>query len=325
MRPPRALPPSLGAAAFTSTELAAAGIPSDRVRARDVTRIAQGVYVPEGIDERSWSAAAALARTTGGVVSHLSAAQHHGIPVPARLQADTTLHLSFETRNRTHRSELTTVTSHRRRLPRDLVVDVNGLPVTTPARTWCDLASMLLPHEQPALVAAADHLITPPWTPQGRAKPLLTVGDLHSALRQSGQFKGIRLARSALELARMGADSVPETLMRLALMDAGLPEPELQLAIDPSDPRAPVGDAGYRVWLILLQYDGAGHRSPEQQARDAYRDGYAQQRGWVTVRATVTDLRDGFRRVIGLVRSRAASFGGEAIPHRPSSFPSTRT
>jgi very-short-patch-repair endonuclease len=41
---------------------------------------------------------------------------------------------------------------------------------------------------------------------------------------------------------------------------------------------------------------------------DALRDQYFSERGWLVVRVTSHDLRNGFQRVIALVRARAASF-----------------
>lgn len=40
---------------------------------------------------------------------------------------------------------------------------------------------------------------------------------------------------------------------------------------------------------IAVQYDGRHHRSREQQATDAYRDAWFQQRGWWVIRLTWAD------------------------------------
>ena len=87
-------------------------------------------------------------------------------------------------------------------------------------------------------------------------------------------------------------------------MAGGLPEPELQAAIEPGDPFSPVADVAYRHVRLALQYDGAGHRTREQQARDARRDRYGQARGWTTLRVTWADGREDFRGVVAVVRRR---------------------
>ena len=90
----------------------------------------------------------------------------------------------------------------------------------------------------------------PPWSPEGRRSPRTTTAALRSALLRAGRFKGVRTARAALELVRVGADSPQETALRLALLHAGLPEPELQLVLHPGRARSPDADLGWRQWRL---------------------------------------------------------------------------
>ena len=301
------LPPTLAAGAFTTAELHAAGLPWRRTLAADLARICRGVHTAGIPDPCAPDGAAALVRLTGGVVSHVSAALWHGLPLPPRLARPTGLHLTFDRSARTHRTDLGGVVSHRVRLPSDHVLELpDGQRVTTAARTWFDLAGMLRPHEVDWLIAAGDHLVRPPWTPTGRADPVATVPELSEALARCRGRPGVRLARAALAEVRVGADSPPETFLRLALIRAGLPEPELQVAVDPADPASPVVDLGYLAARLALQYDGAGHRTAQQQARDARRDAYCLERGWTTLRCAWEDQRAGFGRIVGLVRHQLA-------------------
>ena len=304
------LPPTLAGAAFTVTELLDAGLPWDRTRAADLHRICRGVYTARDPDTLAWDRAAALCRVTGGVISHSTAARWHGIPLPRRLEDEVDLHLTFDRTRRQHRSALTGVVTHRLTMSARDIRDVGGgLRVTSPERTWLDLAVVLRPWELDWLVVAGDHLVHHPWHPDGRRPPATTPALLDAALGRHAGRHGIRRAREALADVRVGADSAPETRLRLALIRAGLPEPELQIAVDPSDPRSPEADLGYRDARIVLQYDGAAHRTPEQQARDARRDAYCLERDWLPLRCTQEDLREGFTRVIGVVRRRLASRG----------------
>ena len=153
-------------------------------------------------------------------------------------------------------------------------------------------------------MAAGDHAVRHPWTPAGRTDPATTIAALRSALHASGRFHGRPAAREALDSVRVGADSPPGTRLRLALVAGGLPEPELQAALEPGDPFSPVADLAYRHVRLALQDDGAGHRTREQQARDARRDRYGQARGWTTLRVTWADGREDFRGVVAVVRCR---------------------
>ena len=80
----------------------------------------------------------------------------------------------------------------------------------------------------------------------------------------------------------LGADSAPETLLRLAMLDAGLPEPELQLTLW-DGPMAPSADAGYRARRIALQYDGAHHLDEVQRHSDRRRDKAFEAAGWTVL------------------------------------------
>ncbi len=96
--------------------------------------------------------------------------------------------------------------------------------------------------------------------------------------------------------------------MRLALHEAGLPEPELQIQLEPGDRHSPAGDAGYRHERIVIQYDGDHHFSAEQQARDQRRNAQFERAGWTVVMVNRVDLGENFtgmvRRVMSLLERR---------------------
>ncbi|MDX5317908.1 MAG: hypothetical protein LPK38_00895, partial [Actinomycetes bacterium] len=99
-----------------------------------------------------------------------------------------------------------------------------------------------------------------------------------------------------------------ETHLRLALVGAGLPEPELQVKLDPEDPHSPVADLGYRGARIAIDYDGATHLTSEQQSRDIRRSRAFTLAGWRHVTANCDDAAEGFRTVVGVVRRLLAGF-----------------
>ena len=89
---------------------------------------------------------------------------------------------------------------------------------------------------------------------------------------------------------------------RLALVAEGLPEPELQVKLDPSDRRSPAADLGYRRYRIAVQYDGATHLTREQQSRDNRRDEAFLSAGWAYFKVNADDLAEGFESVIARIK-----------------------
>ena len=135
-----------------------------------------------------------------------------------------------------------------------------------------------------------------------RTEPWATREELRMMLKRHPKLQGIVKARQAAELIRAGADSAPETFLRLALTAAGLPEPELQLRLVPEDPYSPAADLGYREQRIAIQYDGAHHRTREQQSRDNRRDEVFNAAGWRYFKFNADDLANDFRGAVRRVR-----------------------
>ncbi|WP_426996532.1 endonuclease domain-containing protein [Pseudarthrobacter sp. N5] len=121
-------------------------------------------------------------------------------------------------------------------------------------------------------------------------------------LKRHPKLKGTVKARQALEVILVGADSAPETFLRLALTATGLPEPELQLRIVQDDPFSPAAALGYREHQIAIQYDGGHHLTREQQSRDNRRDESFNSAGWRYVKFNAEDLADDFRGAVRKVR-----------------------
>lgn len=125
--------------------------------------------------------------------------------------------------------------------------------------------------------------------------------------------RGVRKARTAVELLRVGADSPPETRLRLALIRACLPEPVLNHVVW-GDVGAPVlwPDAAYPQRRIALQYEGAHHNGEEQYLRDIRRADTAACSGWVELRLSRLDMAGENPAVVRKVRAALQSRGRHA-------------
>ncbi len=135
------------------------------------------------------------------------------------------------------------------------------------------------------LTVVADHLLRIPRPEfEGRTEPHATLAELADMLDRHKGTPGIRKARLALEQARVGADSAPETRLRLALENAGLPEPELNV---PTELHAGVvrqPDLSYPEHKVAVEYEGEGHSEAAQIVRDIAREEDFARAGWTLVR-----------------------------------------
>ncbi|WP_427129855.1 DUF559 domain-containing protein [Pseudarthrobacter sp. S9] len=295
MRPSAPLPAHLSATPFTVHEARSASLSSGRLRSSDLVSAGRLLYLPAGWEFEIRTLAAA---TPGAWISHLTAAVLLGLWLPSWFRGCRELHLSKPRALPPVRRE--GVVGHTVLAFQDEVMVLDGILISTPARTWLDLAR-ILPLED--LVAIGDQLVRRPRPGlENRAEPWATLPQLHEMLKRHLKLKGIVKARQAAELIRPGADSAPETFLRLALTSAGLPEPELQLRIVQGDPFSPAADLGYREHRVAIQYDGGHHLTREQQSRDNRRDEMFNSAGWRYFKFNADDLADDFRGAVRRVR-----------------------
>ena len=278
------------AAPFTIGEARSQGLPRHQLRGKAVEGVSYGIYRPAGWNFELREAARVLqAATPGSWISHSTAARLHQLILPPWLGDSNELHISSPRRSSGVRRR--GVTAHKMTsFPNETEID-GALRLSTRARTWLDLARILPVND---LVCMGDQLVRIPRLAfEDREDPYATIASLRAMLDRHPNLQGIVRARDALELVRVGSDSSPETLMRLAMLDAGLPEPELQLKLwDRED--APSADAGYRDRRIALQYDGAHHLDEVQRRSDSRRDKAFEAAGWTVLIFTQEDLVDGF-------------------------------
>ncbi|MQA32298.1 hypothetical protein GCU49_01780 [Modestobacter roseus] len=192
----------------------ARGVSDWRLRHPDVVRLSRDTYLPRGDDAdlRSRLPAVLLTAPAGAVVSHHTAAAMWRVEIPLAA-ASSVAHLTVpprsKARNRADRH------LHRTPLSPEDVERRWGMPVTSPARTWRDLAAELAPA---ALLAVTDQLLD----------VLCRPAELEEALRRRPTGHGAARARRVLAVADPRVDSPMESGTRWLLHEAGLPRPTLQ-------------------------------------------------------------------------------------------------
>ncbi len=167
---------------------------------------------------------------------------------------------------------------------RDLTM-VNGIRVTTVARTLCDSGLVLGEREVRRL---ADHAIS---------AGLVTIGELQAVRHRVGEHgrNGVvklDLAVDSLPEGAADAESGPEVDVLRILTDAGLPVPARQHQVMAGGNRYRI-DLAYPAVKLALEYDGRdAHTRFDRFAADRRRQNDLVCAGWTVLRYTHEDLRD---------------------------------
>lgn len=293
------LPGDLGTMPFTLESALELGVKEKRLRNSDVAHISRGLYRPLNWDFDLEAAARALsAASPGAWISHVTAARIKCLILPPWLADSTEPHVSKprslpEVRRKG-------VIGHTVLAWDDEIEVTDGIRISTPSRTWLDMARRVSLDD---LVTMGDQLVRIPRLHfEGRSQPFDTLDGLRSLVNRHPNLQGVVHAREALELMRVGADSGPETLLRLAILDARLPEPELQLALRPEDLNSPSCDLGYRQRRLAIQYDGGCHVMEPQRLSDRRRDRAFEAAGWDVLIFDKDDLSDRFQKAVAKIR-----------------------
>lgn len=306
MKTPQALPAPLGSAPFTVQEAADAGVSRRRLKHPSLQVPSRGIRLPS-----EHPAAVKLQARPLTLVTEFSAASH----ATAFLIWDFPGFLPGSDAPGIHISRPDTMAIPRRRgvighvgqFFADEITRIDGVLVTTRVRTWLDCARKMSIDE---LTVVADHLIRHPRPAfESRTEPYASPGDLAEMLDRHKGTPGIRKARLALEQARIGADSAPETRLRLALCCAGLPEPELNMGTVLRSGVVRQPDLAYPEHRVAVEYEGAVHSDAAQVIRDIAREEDFGGAGWILVRISKRHMENDARAAVAKVRAALSSRG----------------
>lgn len=279
---PRPLPPSLRNRAFDVHAADRAGVSRQRLRRSDLVRPTRSVRWSRARPPDAVRRIRALRPILlpGQFVSHVSAAVLWGLPVPDGDGDAAPVHITSVIPAAQPRR--VGVVGHRITRDRASVAERWGVPASTPAALWVDCGALLTVDQ---LVVLGDAIVT-------EARCRTTIDDLRRALTRAGARAGVRRLREALEHVRVGAGSPQETRTRLAIVRAGLPEPELQVEIrDDAGWFVARVDMAYPRQRIVIEYEGDHHRTDaEQWASDLRRYREVDRLGWAVVRWSRSDL-----------------------------------
>jgi hypothetical protein len=260
-----------------------------QLRHRDITRLSRDTYLAaaDAASLRTRLPAILLTAPQGAVISHHTAAAMWKVEIPLQ-PADDVVHLTVppgsKARNRRdrrlHRTALMPGDAERRW----------GFSVTTPERTWRDLAAVL---EPAALLAVTDQLLQVLCRPE----------HLQAALARRPTRPGAARARRALAVADPDVDSPMESVLRWLLHVAGLPRPVLQYrALDDRGRQIGFGDLAWPDRKVLIEFDGDQHRDRKTFVEDLRRQNRLVLEGWTVLRFSSADVLGRPEEVVAAVR-----------------------
>ncbi|WP_439692799.1 endonuclease domain-containing protein [Curtobacterium sp. SP.BCo] len=268
---PRPLPLALDPAAFLVRDARDHGVGANRLRRGDLFRPTHGVRTTR--PTLSPVRAVAMVLRASQYISHTSALAVWGAPLPRGADGGTVHVSTAGTGSLMRRRD---VTGHRRRRGAR-VVDHEGIRVSCPAQAWRESIGLLTVQQS---VAVGDHMVRPGGP--------TTVDELAAAIVPGSH--GAAVARDVLDLVRVGAESPMETWLRLAVVGAGFPEPQLQVeVVDPGGNFLGRVDMAWPEHRIALEYDGAHHLERERFERDQRRDNGLTVNDWLVIHATRAD------------------------------------
>lgn len=250
---------------FTTAQASEVGMTPDTLRTSRVRREHHGVYV-ESFLEPDLDLSVAAARLV--------------LPEDVLLDGVSALHALAVEVGEPRPLRFVTTHPHQVRRPGVRVRRVAALPPTTdgrvvaPAHAFLTAAADL---DLVELVAAGDWLVR--WGATSWAE-LVGITSL-------ARGRHVRLARRAASLVRDRVDSPQETRLRLCLVLAGLPEPDVNPVIEVDGRRVGRVDLLLRRWRVALEYEGDQHRTDKRQWNvDIARHELLHEGGWALARVT---------------------------------------
>lgn len=286
---------------FSRADALAAGLDPKLLRGSRFRRIFRGVYVgasaPDSPVQRA-EAALVPFRGKAAFASHATAGRIHQVPLPALPDEHVTVLDPRDRRTlagiRVHLAERAQTTQR------------SGIRVSSYPQMFLELGTLLTLVD---LVVVGDNLV----------RRGLTTPEALAEFVASRRHAGARVARQAAALVRRKVDSPMETRLRLLLVLAGLPEPEVNREIRAHDGEVlRKYDLSYPSIRVIVEYDGRAHIEREEQwESDLTRREAIDDSGWrilvVTSRGIYSRPQETVMRVWRLARSR----GLAGTPGRP--------
>jgi very-short-patch-repair endonuclease len=277
---------------FLRSEAIAAGLTDDQLANTSVfCRVLQGVYTLSGtpLTHELKCLAAAMKLPPDSVLTGLSAATLHGVPLAGFANPVEVIVTRKKGMHRRHGLHCTTVRTY----------DFEHSP-------WHDIRLAELPRVAFDILKRKSISYAVAYCDALLHSGLISFDGIAGFLAGRHDH-GIVRARFRLPFLDCRAESIPESVLRVELALRGLHlTPQVQV-FDGSEFIARV-DLAFEAERIAVEYDGEWHAESAQTRRDAARRARLRSLGWIVIVVRNNDLRDNLDRVIASVQA--------AVDHR---------
>jgi hypothetical protein len=250
--------------------------------AHRVRRLLRGVYAASDLEDTITlrATAASLVLKDHMVLSDRTAAWVHGVDHYRPYELSEPPALDVVTVGGRHTTRRRGTFGGQRDLLPEEICEVQGVRVTTPARTGADLACLFGRREA---ISALDALMR---------TCAVTRPDLDALMPRFKGRRGVTQLRELIPLATPLAESPGESWARIDIHDAGLPAPRPQFGVLVNGVEKFRLDLAYPAWKVVVEYDGeAHHSSAADRAHDEARRAWLRRHGWIVIVVTKEDFR----------------------------------
>jgi hypothetical protein len=221
------------------------GVTRAQLRTAGYCRLGSGIYRWAGLEDSPQLLLTAIAKRLplGAAFSGFTAAWLHGLDVAPCNPIEVTIP------ERTGNARLAGASVRRAVLAREEILTQRGVPTTSALRSAADLGGRNPLTEG---VVAADMFLN---------ARLVSIAQLRTYVSEHPGSNGIARLRRVVDLAEPKAESAMETRLRMLLVLAGLPRPEVQVSLH-DDQGNFLGrpDLLYRDRRLAIEFDGGNHR-----------------------------------------------------------------
>jgi very-short-patch-repair endonuclease len=220
-----------------------------------------------------------------------------GIPLPRRLGHEYTTHIAVPAPATAPVGR--GITGHSYRVVDRELTTLNGLRLSTPARTWCELSFVLSVDE---LIIAGDYLIH-------HERDLTSPYDLALLVQRFPSRTGRATRLHALRELHDRSESPQETRLRLLVSRARLGGLEVNFPISTSGGFHYRADLAFPALRVVIEYQSAFHDSPARIQSDRTRRSRLEADQWRVIEVGSEDLRSPDELLTRLRRTLATRSG----------------